>query len=228
VTERELTRNAARRLAIIRHAQEVNGNVAQSCRYFGITRQAYYTWLHRHEELGPDGLRDRSHRPLVSPNATKAAVIDRIVYLRQNYHFGPQKISMYLKRYHEITISQSGVWRILRRLDLSRLPTSQRYKRHKERWFAVPGCGFDQLRPNPGGGGLGGDLEVDQLAPPMADEEEDVHRLEGQGLDNQEVGGPDPLSVVGEKGEPTLAGRGRMAGSPVAPDRAGADGNAEL
>jgi len=39
VTERELTRNAARRLAIIRHVEEVTGNVALTCRYFGIARQ---------------------------------------------------------------------------------------------------------------------------------------------------------------------------------------------
>ncbi|HVA92100.1 MAG TPA: hypothetical protein VNL71_19915, partial [Chloroflexota bacterium] len=94
--------------------------------------------------------------------------------------------------------------------------------------FAVPGGGFDQLPPNPGGGGMGGDLEVDKRAPPMADEEEDVQRLECQGLVNEQVGGPDHLSVVGEKGAPTLAGRRRMAGSPVAPDRASADDNAEL
>ena len=37
---------------------------------------------------------------------------------------------MYLKRYHEIKVSKSGVWRILKRLDLGRLPASQRYKRH--------------------------------------------------------------------------------------------------
>ncbi len=37
---------------------------------------------------------------------------------------------MYLKRYHDIEISNSGVWRILKRLDLNRLPASQRYKRH--------------------------------------------------------------------------------------------------
>jgi transposase InsO family protein len=99
-----------------------------------MARPSYYKWLRRYEELGEEGLRDRSRRPLVSPNATKAAVVDRIIYLRQNYHFGPFKIAMYLKRYHDISVSQSGVWRILRRLDLSRLPTSQRYKRHKERW----------------------------------------------------------------------------------------------
>ena len=58
----------------------------------------------------------------------------KIVHLRQNYHFGPQKISMYLKRYHELTISISGVWRILKRLELSRLPSSQRYKRLERRW----------------------------------------------------------------------------------------------
>jgi hypothetical protein len=44
VTEKELTRGAARRLAIIRHSQEVTGNVSMTCRYFGITRQAYYKW----------------------------------------------------------------------------------------------------------------------------------------------------------------------------------------
>lgn len=33
MTERELSRAAARRLAIIRHAEEVSGNVALTCRY---------------------------------------------------------------------------------------------------------------------------------------------------------------------------------------------------
>jgi hypothetical protein len=36
MTERELARAAAHRLAIIRHAQEVTGNVALTCRYYGI------------------------------------------------------------------------------------------------------------------------------------------------------------------------------------------------
>ncbi|MFF4397042.1 DDE-type integrase/transposase/recombinase [Streptomyces sp. NPDC001480] len=54
--------------------------------------------------------------------------------LRQNYHFGPVKIAMYLKRYHDVTISNSGVWRILNRLDMGRLPASQRHKRHDRRW----------------------------------------------------------------------------------------------
>lgn len=41
---------------------------------------------------------------------------------------------MYLKRYHDVQISPSGVWRILTRLDMARLPASQRYKRRDLRW----------------------------------------------------------------------------------------------
>jgi transposase InsO family protein len=134
MTERELARAAARRLAIIRHAQEVTGNVALTCRYYGISRHTYYLWLRRYEEYGIEGLRDRSRRPLRSPNATTGEVIGKIVYLRKTYHFGPEKISMYLKRYHDLQVSRSGVWRILKRLEMNRLPSSQRYKRHVDRW----------------------------------------------------------------------------------------------
>ena len=134
MTEQELARGAARRLAIIRHAQEMTGNVSATCRYFGITRQAFYSWLRRDEELGVEGLRDRSRRPLTSPNATRGEVVGKIIYLRQHYHFGPHKISMYLKRYHDVAVSPSGVWRTLKRLEMSRLPASQRYKRHVDRW----------------------------------------------------------------------------------------------
>ncbi|HEX6580450.1 MAG TPA: helix-turn-helix domain-containing protein [Actinomycetota bacterium] len=101
MTERELARAAAHPLTIIRHAQEVTGNVSLTCRYFGITRQAYHIWLRRYEEQGLEGFRDRSRRPHVSPNATRAEVVGKIVYLRQSYHFGPHKIAMYLKRYHD-------------------------------------------------------------------------------------------------------------------------------
>jgi transposase InsO family protein len=132
--EREQQRKIRHRLAMIRHAEEVTGNVALTCRYYGISRPCFYKWLHRYEEFGEEGLRDGSSRPLTSPGATKTEVVGKIVYLRQNYHFGPQKISMYLKHYHDITISPSGVWNILKRLGISRLPSSQRYKRHKDRW----------------------------------------------------------------------------------------------
>jgi transposase InsO family protein len=127
-------RQVRHRLAILRHAEEVTGNVSMTCRYYGITRQSFYVWKRRFDELGEEGLRDRSCRPKVSPRATHVDVVGKILYLRQHYYFGPAKIAMYLKRYHDVDVSPSGVWRILKRLDLNRLPASQRYKRLDRRY----------------------------------------------------------------------------------------------
>jgi transposase InsO family protein len=134
MSEPSRPREVRRRLAIIRHVEEVTGNVALTCRYDGISRQCYYTWYRRYQAHGVDGLRDRSKRPRVSPNATRTEVVGKTLSLRQHDHFGPARIATYLKRYHEIQISSSGVWRILKRLELNRLPASQRYQRHDRRW----------------------------------------------------------------------------------------------
>lgn len=134
MTEREQRRLVNHRMAVLEHAREVTGNVAQTCRYYGISRQTFYKWRNRYEEQGLEGLRDRSSRPHTHPNATSAEVVGKIMYLRQHYHFGPHKIAMYLKRYHDITMSPSGVWRVLNRLGMNRLPSSQRHKSHQKRW----------------------------------------------------------------------------------------------
>ena len=81
--EREQQRKVRHRLAVLRHAEEVTGNVAATCRYYGISRQCVYKWKHRYDELGEAGLRDGSSAPLHSPNQTKAEVVGKIVYLRR-------------------------------------------------------------------------------------------------------------------------------------------------
>ena len=45
-------------------------------------------------------------------------MVEKIVGLRKHYHLGPAKIAMYLARYHDVTTSVSGVWRILKRLQI--------------------------------------------------------------------------------------------------------------
>ncbi len=134
MSEKEIVRLQQWRLGIIRHALEVTKNVAKTCRYYGISRAAFYRWYERYQKEGKTGLRDKSRRPFHSPRATQPEIIAKIVYLRETYHFGPWKIQMYLKRYHDIVISKSGVWRILKRLMLNKLPRNQRYKKHENRW----------------------------------------------------------------------------------------------
>jgi hypothetical protein len=86
VTEQQLARMAKRRLAILRHAEEITGNVSLTCRYYGSSRRCFDAWKRRYDAHGLDGLRDRSHRPQISPNATRTQVVGKILYLRQPYH----------------------------------------------------------------------------------------------------------------------------------------------
>jgi hypothetical protein len=62
--------------------------------------------LARCEADGLDGLKDRSS--LAAHLVTQPEVIEKILWLRKHYHFGPAKIAMYLVRYHDVTISTSG------------------------------------------------------------------------------------------------------------------------
>ncbi|MDT5254949.1 MAG: hypothetical protein QOD10_29 [Mycobacterium sp.] len=48
MSEPLLPHEVRRRSAIIQHAEEVTGNAAMTCRYYGISRQAYYRWLRRY------------------------------------------------------------------------------------------------------------------------------------------------------------------------------------
>jgi len=134
MSEKEILRNQRRRLAIIRHYEEVTKNKAKTARYFGISRAIFYRWYDLYQRYGLEGLRDKSRRPLSSPRATEAEIIGKIVYLREHYQFGPWKIQMYLRRYHDIKISKTGVYRILRRLNINRLPNNQGYKRDKRKY----------------------------------------------------------------------------------------------
>jgi transposase InsO family protein len=122
------------RSKLLQHARDVTGNVAQTCRHFGLSRQAYYKWKKRFDEHGDTGLVDRSRRPLRSPKATPPEAVSKILYLRQNYHFGPRKISDYLKRFHSVSVAGGSVHRILRSHGLNRLPANQKFRQHARRW----------------------------------------------------------------------------------------------
>lgn len=49
--ERDQQRKISHRVASLRHAAEVTGNVAHTCRYYGITRPTFYRWLNRYAAM---------------------------------------------------------------------------------------------------------------------------------------------------------------------------------
>jgi transposase InsO family protein len=134
MTKMEQTRVTSWRLKILQRAAEDSRNVARTCRHFGISRQAFYKWKRRYAQYGDAGLCDRPRRPHHSPRATPKEVVSKILYLRQNYHFGPGKIADYLKRFHQLTVAQSSVHRILGAHGMNRLPANQKHRPHKKRW----------------------------------------------------------------------------------------------
>ena len=77
---------------------------------------------------------DRPRRPHHSPRATSREIVSKILYLRENYHFGAGRIADYLKRFHQLSIATSSVHRILVRHGLGRLPANQKHRPHKQRW----------------------------------------------------------------------------------------------
>jgi len=125
-------RQIRRRLAILRHAEEVTGNVAMTCRYYGISRQTFQggaattSWDRRTQGPLPPAQDQPEGHPHRRPQQDPLRAPELPLRAGQ--------IAMYLARYHDMNISNSGVWRILKRLDLNRRPASQRYKRLDRRW----------------------------------------------------------------------------------------------
>jgi transposase InsO family protein len=131
MTKSEQMRVVAWRLKVLRQAENGARAVARTCRHFGLSRQAFYKWKRRFAAYGEAGLADRSRTPRRSPRATSREVVSKILYLREQYHFGPGKIADYLHRFHAVKVARSSVHRILVRHGLNRLPTSSRPSRAK-------------------------------------------------------------------------------------------------
>ena len=134
MTKAEQTRLWAWRCRVVKEGCSGARHIARTCRHFGISRQAFYRWKRRFDAAGEAGLWDRSTRPHRSPTAISADVISKILYLRQNYHFGPGRIADYLKRFHQLAVAVSSVHRILVRHDMNRLPANQKHRAHAKRW----------------------------------------------------------------------------------------------
>jgi transposase InsO family protein len=134
MTKAEHTRLVTWRWRILQTAAEGPRTVAQTCRYFGISRKTFYKWRQRFATHGEAGLGDRPRAPQHSPSATPPAVVSKILYLRQQYHFGAGRIADYLRRFHQVSIARSSVHRILGRHGLGRLPANQKHRPHRQRW----------------------------------------------------------------------------------------------
>jgi transposase InsO family protein len=87
---------------------------AAAARRFNTSPKTVAKWVNRFRAEGVDGLRDRSSRPLSSPDQTPPATCAAVETLRRQRYTGKQIAA-------ELGISQATVSRILRRLGLNKL-----------------------------------------------------------------------------------------------------------
>ncbi|QGP54980.1 hypothetical protein PsalMR5_02425 [Piscirickettsia salmonis] len=52
-------RDISRKLKVLNHALE-SKNVSRTCRYFGVSRESFYTWRRAYEQDGEEGLINNS------------------------------------------------------------------------------------------------------------------------------------------------------------------------
>lgn len=111
----------SRKLKVLNHAKEIN-NVAKTCRYFGICRETFYKWKRIFDKYGEEGLINSKPCPENHKLRIPKPIEEKIIYLRQTYHFGPDIIVWHLQRYHEIKVSRNGCYNVLVRNKFNRLP----------------------------------------------------------------------------------------------------------
>ena len=73
-------REVNRKLRILNHAKQ-SGNVARTCRYFGIPRSLFYVWRNAYKKHDEEGLKRKKPIPRTQPHQTPPEVVDKILYL---------------------------------------------------------------------------------------------------------------------------------------------------
>lgn len=134
-------RDIIRKLKVLEHAK-TSRSISFTCRHFGISRDSFYKWKRAYETHGEKGLINSKPCPENPKLRTPAHIEEKILYLRQHYHFGSARISWYLARYHGMSISISGVYQVLKRNSLNRLP-----ERDRRRARAAPTIRYEKQVP---------------------------------------------------------------------------------
>lgn len=128
------------RLRWIQHYEQVTKKVAPTCRYFGISRGTFYLWYHRYLSLGSAGLQNKSSRPHKIRRWLPKEVRDTIIQLRIQRRYGPDGMSLYLKRRYNWYVSSQSIWRLYKEHGLNRLKYKRHWQRYPQRYS----------KPNPG------------------------------------------------------------------------------
>jgi len=117
-------------------------NITLACHKLGYRRSYFYFWYNRLTQADFDisSLENRSRRPLSHPKQTAGQIVDKIISLRRQTGYGPDRLQFHLKRLYNIHVARSTIGHILKRENLIPAKTTKPKKKHPKRY----------QMPNPG------------------------------------------------------------------------------
>lgn len=89
------------KMSFILAKREGKQSFAALCRLYEISRKTGYKWWARYQDVGLEGLRERTHRPHGCPHASAPVWTERIVAMRLRHpSWGPKKLRIKLLKQH--------------------------------------------------------------------------------------------------------------------------------
>ena len=92
-----------------------HGSINEACEIFEISRTTYFNWKRKYDKYGEEGLLRKKRDSQRYWNSIDKTTVDLILKLREEHKLGTWRIKWYLERYHDINISESSVYRTLKR-----------------------------------------------------------------------------------------------------------------
>jgi len=105
------SREAKRRLAVVRWYEAHGKGVSLTARHFGLSRSTVYEWLRRYERSGAQGLEERSRRPRNVRQPTWSKELEQAVLQLRLEHprWGKDKLAVLLQHQgHRASVSMVG------------------------------------------------------------------------------------------------------------------------
>ena len=136
-TLRQINPEAARK-AVLEYLKTNGGNKANAAKVFGVNRTVVYDIL---KKAAQGDLQDRPKRPKNQPNKTAPEVEQKVIAVRNKTRLGPQRLSIYLVKYHDLRVPPGTIRHILRRnKEKLTYATPRRRKREKREfidWYSA-------------------------------------------------------------------------------------------
>ena len=118
-----MRRTASEKMEIIRLVEETDLPVRAPLRQLGIPRSTFYGWYQRYEEMGFDGLHDKTPAPQPRWNKIPQAVNDEVLDMAlARTDLSPRELACSYTDEKRYFVSESSVYRILKAADLITSP----------------------------------------------------------------------------------------------------------